>query len=129
MHGQHLLEKAPHGQARIERGIRILKDHLELPAERAQCATAEMSDLAPREEDRSACGRQKPQDRFAERRFPAARFADQAQSLAGIYEEIDVVDGAQRAGAELKMHGEMVDGEQRQRHAAVSSATRKQAAA
>ena len=78
--------------ARIQARVRILEDHLHLAAQRPQPAGAELLDRLALEDDLAGRRLEQPDDRAAERRLAAARLADEAERLALLHGEADVVD-------------------------------------
>ena len=67
--------------ARVERGIRILKDHLHVLARAAQLGAGQLRDVDVAEHHAPAGGLDEPQHRASERRFSASRLADEPQGL------------------------------------------------
>ena len=96
VHQQRLPDEIEQGHARIERGERILEDHLHLSTQRAQLRRAQPAhldhrasgdpheDLAPRRLDG-------PQDAPRRRGLSAAALADQAQRLPLVDVKVDAV--------------------------------------
>ena len=68
--------------SRIERRVRILEDHLQVPALLAQLARRQVRQVRASEEHFAGRRLDQPQDRAAERGLAAAGLADQAQRLA-----------------------------------------------
>ena len=91
---QRLADDRADRHARIERGIRVLEDHLDLAPVGEEPAVAER-----REVGRIAVvhfaggGPEELDDGPAERRFAAAALADQAERFAAVQVETDVIDG------------------------------------
>ena len=81
-----------HPLARVERRVRILEDHLHLAPQRSQRARAEIADVPAVEDDPARRRLVEADDRPAERRFAAARLADETERLALPHGEADVVD-------------------------------------
>jgi hypothetical protein len=76
-----LRQRVVHRHPRIQRSVRILKDHLEAGARGAQLFLFERREVAPGE-DHGAFGRgHEVQDRPGERRLPAPRLPDEAEHL------------------------------------------------
>src|SRR5688572_21855720 len=69
--------------ARIERAVRVLKDHLRVAAERAQRGGVEREDVLPVEDHASARRSDEAKEKARGRRLAAAGFADEAERLAG----------------------------------------------
>ena len=88
---QDLGQRAADGEAWIERGIRILEDHLHVPAKRLQLARAERSEVLAHEPDAPAGRSIQPQQRASERRLAAAALADQTERLVPPDGEADTV--------------------------------------
>jgi hypothetical protein len=103
---QRIGQGAPHGLARVERGVRVLEDHLN----RACCfhAVAPGNRLAV-QGDAAMGRRDQTHDGQRQGGLAAARFAHQAQALAGLHVEADAVDRLQNldAAAERTADGEM----------------------
>ena len=87
-------------EAGIERGEGILKDDLHIAAQAAHFAGAGGEQVAAFEADAARGGLDEAQEQASERALARARFADQAESFAGVNVERDIVDGAHFA-AEL----------------------------
>ena len=79
--------------------IGVLEDHLDLAAHRLQLGRRGGRQVAPSKRDLAAGRLFEPQDQPADRGLAAAGFADQAERLAGIDVEADVLDRAHRAAA------------------------------
>src|SRR5262249_31330479 len=78
--------------SRVQRGVRILEDDLHLAPQRPERRAPQPTDVVALEDDLPRSGLEQPDDGAAERRFPAARLADQAERLALLHREADVVD-------------------------------------
>ncbi len=89
---QRLGDGLADGDARVERGERILEDDLEIPADLAHVSCAELGELNPFERDRARGRTRQLQDRASRRRLAATRLAHQAQGLAGSDGEGDAGD-------------------------------------
>src|SRR5262245_60576798 len=83
----------PHALARIERRVRILKDHLHLASERAEAPHAEMLDGRSLEDDLAVRRLEQTNERPTQRRLPTTRLADEAEGLPLPNREAHVVDG------------------------------------
>ncbi len=94
MHDRCLTDDVGDAQARIERGHRILEDHLD--GERGILALPLVKRVHRRavEADASLAGRHDAGDDASERGLAAARLADQANHFALVDREIDAVDRA-----------------------------------
>src|SRR5215207_37283 len=79
---------------RVQRGERVLEDHLHPPPQRAQLSLAGVGDVAPVEDDAPAGRLVQAQQRTADGRLAAARLANETERLAAVDLERDVVDGA-----------------------------------
>ena len=85
---------------RVQRGIRILKDHLHLPAERPHLAPIQLGDVPAVELDRPGGRLDQLRDQTGSRRLAATGFAHETHRLAWIDAQRDVfdrVDGADLA--------------------------------
>ena len=101
-----------HLAARVERGDRVLEDHLQLDPRRPQLVLGEAGELLPLEVDRPARGGRQLHDGAAGGGLAAARLAHEAEGLALGEVEADVghrVHPASLAGREL--HLEVLDAE------------------
>ena len=102
---QRLRDDVAHRHAWIQRRIRILEDHLQLPPLLAQILATQLGQIDALEEDVSGGDRQQLGNQPAKRRLPAPRLADQADGLAGIDLKVDPLDrfhtGAQAGGEML----------------------------
>jgi hypothetical protein len=106
---QRLGHDRPDGHARVERRVRVLKDHLDPPPERMQLGRAEPSDILSVEDDAASRRRVQAYDRLGERRLAAAGFTDQSERLTALDAERHAVDRANVANGAAKQPG--VDGE------------------
>ena len=78
--------------ARVQGGVRVLEDDLQLAPKRAEIALRELRDVLAGERD-SAVGQRKQTDKAApERRLPAAGLADEPEGLSLPNLQRDVVD-------------------------------------
>ncbi len=82
----------PH--AGIERGLGILKDHLQITPPSAKLPPCQGEEVEPREADRPRRGLDQARDQTTEGRLAATRFPDQSERLSGFEVEIDVGDRA-----------------------------------
>ena len=83
-----------HAPARVQRLVRVLEDHLDRAAQRAQARPA--ADLAAVGRDAARRRRHEPEHRARERRLAAARLPDDAEDLAAPPLERDAVERARR---------------------------------
>ena len=91
---QRLADDPADAVARVERGERVLEDHLHPPTQRAEVALAQPRDVLPVEEDPAVGGLVQAQDRAPDGRLAAARLADEPERLPAADREADVVDRA-----------------------------------
>src|SRR5258707_521451 len=113
----------------MKRAVGILEDHLHLAAHLGQLRAAERRDVDAVDHDLAARDRHQLQDRLAERRLAATRFAHQPQRLADGKLEADAVHGAHDAARRVEADMDVVQGEQRhaQPFSAAKQATRRPA--
>src|SRR6266545_4102321 len=90
---ERFADDVPDCHPRIQRGIGILEDDLRLPAHRPQLASRDRRQLPPEEAHRPGGRLQELEDAVSRRRLARAGLADQAERLAGVDVERDVVDG------------------------------------
>src|SRR5436190_12706823 len=98
------------GHARIERAIRVLKDHLEFATPLAEFIAAHFRDVFTFQKNLSRRGVNQTKDGAPQRRFAAATFSDQPKSLAGGDRETHIIDSLHvmlHATEEPVFHGEM----------------------
>ena len=81
---------------RVQRGVRVLEDHLHVATDAAQLVLLEVRDVAPLELDRAAGGLVEAGHETRRRRLAAAGLADEAEGLALVDREADAVDGLDR---------------------------------
>ena len=82
MNDQRLLDDLPRAHSRIQRGVRILKDHLHVAAARRACARREAEHVLAAERDVAGRRLDQPQDAAPGRALAAARLADEPERLA-----------------------------------------------
>jgi hypothetical protein len=82
--GERFGEQLLHGHARIERGVRVLKDDLHLAPERSQLLLIEGENIATVEAQLARGRLDQPQNEASDGGFAAAGFADQRQGLTGL---------------------------------------------
>src|SRR5207302_3844713 len=109
----------------VERGVRVLKDHLDLGADRAEVLTGQPRQVdhpsgGRAEQDLAAGGRVGPEDAPGRRGLAAAALPDETEGLPFPDLETDVVHGANAADdaprqalLDREMHPQMSDIEQR----------------
>ncbi len=83
---------------RVQRGVRVLEDHLDVAAHRPHLAHGQVRDVPALELDLAARRLDQPGDEPAHRRLAAAGLADDAQGLPRVHLEVDAVDGLDRGG-------------------------------
>src|SRR4029453_6416901 len=66
----------------VQRGVRVLEDHLHLAAQRPKCAGLELPDRAAVEDDVAVGRVEQPHDAAPQRGLPAAGLADDPERLA-----------------------------------------------
>ena len=91
VHAQRLADDPPDAVARVERGERVLEDHLHPPPQRSHPLGAEVADVLAVEDDPAGRGLVQAQQRPAERGLAAARLAHQPERLAAPDIERDAV--------------------------------------
>ena len=92
MNDQRLGDDVFHAVTRIERGKRILENDLQVAAEAAHFTRAGGEQVAAFEADAAGGGFNQAQDQAAQRAFARSGFAHQAEGLAGLNVERDVID-------------------------------------
>src|ERR1700761_4543347 len=85
------------GQARVERGERILENKLYVTSQLTFGAAIKLRDVSSIEVDRAGIRRLQPDDRTHHGGLSAAAFADDSQRLAGVQVEADAFDGVDAA--------------------------------
>src|SRR5437867_2403603 len=92
MHNGRLAHDVEHAQARIERGVMILEDHLHLELPCPRIGGSEARERAATPEPFARGQWQQTHRDPAQRRFAATGFTDQADDLAFVDGEIDMLD-------------------------------------
>ncbi len=105
-------QRVVHRHARVERRVRVLENHLEIPARVAQGGAFQSGEVAPAEHDLPGGRRDQLEDRAPERGFAAAGFADQAEHLAFAQGQVDAVHRLDRADLLLEQEA-FLDGKVR----------------
>src|SRR6266481_4798965 len=119
MDDERLFDNLAGAHPRVERGVRILKHDLHLPARCAQARPGKPDHVLSAKPDFARRGLDEPQHATARRRLAATRLADQSECLAFLDTEAHIVDGFdERAGSEeplsaMKMFREVGDFDQR----------------
>ena len=85
-------------QPRIERGLRVLKNHLDARTQRAQFSFAEPADLDAIELDAAGGRLKQTHQQAAERGLAGAGFADEAEHRSTRHSEIDAFDDLAQDG-------------------------------
>ena len=122
--GDGLAQGLPHGQARVERAVGILEHHLDPPVIGAAFRALEVQHVEPGIVDAAGIGLVQAHQAAGQGRFPAARFADDAQGLAALHPKADAVERAHDSGRLARQaiddgarpregHGEIVDSDER----------------
>jgi hypothetical protein len=97
-------------QARVERSVGILEDHLHLPPQRAQLMPREPAQFLPAQAHRTVHRDVEAKQRLTHGRLAATGFTHQRQGAAtpqlegNAVDRLDLADGAPQAGADGKMH-------------------------
>ena len=124
MNAEELLERLPHRHPRVQRRIRILKDHLDL----APCRAGPLvGQRRPLEANLSRGRRVEARDAASERGLSAAGLAYEPEDLSSTDHEVDSVYGpqirpwlpakaAREVATELEPHREPSNIEQRLSH-------------
>jgi hypothetical protein len=99
-----------HGVPRVERGVGILEDHLDLAPQRAHLARPQVRDVMSLDHDLTAGRLVQPGQQAPGRGLAASRFADQAEGLSPGHRQVDPVHGADRADL-VPEHDAAGDGE------------------
>ena len=94
---QALGDRIGDGGPRVERRVRVLEHDLDVLAQRTQLGRAGAEQVLPGEAERALVGIEQSEQDARQRGLAAARLADEAEHLALVDLEIDVVDGANRA--------------------------------
>jgi hypothetical protein len=109
--------------SRIQRTIRVLKDHLKLATSLAKSRAPKPTQVFPLEENLAGRGFHEAYDRATERRFAAAAFAHQPHRFARPNSETHTIHGAhefpwstERPRDDRKMNFEVSDFQERRFH-------------
>src|SRR5205814_4637225 len=86
-------EDLAHPLVRVERSLRILEDHLHLPADSLELPPARAGDVLAAEADRARRRLDEPHERPDQGGLAAARLADDAERFALVQLKRHVVDG------------------------------------
>ena len=98
MEQNRLDQDASDRMPRIERGHRVLEDHLHAPAQRPPRALVERADVDAVEQDRAGRRHDETEQRPAERGLAGAGLADNADGLALADRDVDAVEHRRRGG-------------------------------
>src|SRR5579884_1652964 len=74
-----LLDRIADAEPRIQRRVRVLKDHLELPTQGPQCTRRQRAQVASLENHLAGGGLVQLEDSAAHRGFPTATLTDEAK--------------------------------------------------
>src|SRR5438093_11600737 len=99
---ERLADDVADGHAWVQRRVWVLEDHLHPSPHAAHLFAAERRELDPVEDDVARGRLIELEDRAAGRGLPAPGFADEAERLALLDEEVDAVDGADGAHLALE---------------------------
>src|SRR6185437_3298495 len=96
---------------RVERRVRVMEDHVHVPAQRAHLAPREVGDVGAEDADRPVGRLDEAHDAVADGRLAAARLADQADELARADRQRHAVDRLHdpAAARELRADVEVLD--------------------
>ena len=111
---QHLGDLEADREGRVQAGHRLLEDHADAVAADVAHGRAELEQVAPLEHDAAGVDparrrRVQAHDRHRRDALAAARLADQADGLAGVQRERDVLDDPHRAGVGQERDGQGID--------------------
>src|SRR6059036_3354593 len=90
---QRLRDRIHHGEARVERFVRILEDHLYAATEVLQRPSLQRGDVVAVEQELAFRGLFEFHEEATRGRLPAARLSDDPEDLAPLDREVDPVDG------------------------------------
>src|SRR3984885_9785046 len=91
MKEERLDQDSPDRMARVERGHRVLENHLHAAPQRPHLELRQLRDVLPVEHDPARIDVDEPHERAAERRLARARFANDADGFAPAYPEVDAM--------------------------------------
>ncbi len=91
VNAQRLADDRAHRTARVQRGVRILKDDLHVAPERSQLAPRPAGDVLPVVDDLPAGGLDQASDEARESRLPAAGLTHQSERLSSLHFERDII--------------------------------------
>ncbi len=124
VHDQDLLDRVARGAARVQRGVRILEDELDLPSLLPQGLASERSQVDPVEHDAPARRLLQPHQESRQSRLAAPGLPDDAQGLACLDFERDAIDRVDdEVGAADRIPLVEVDGLEDHRVAGLSPVT------
>ena len=109
---------SPMRHRRVERGQRVLEDHSDqVPADVLHAGLRQRGHVRPVHQDPAAddfaAARQQPHDRQRGHRLARARFADDAEALAGRHRQRDAVDRVHGGTAQPDLGAQVLDVEKR----------------
>jgi hypothetical protein len=91
---ERLADDVPHRHPRVQRGVRVLEDDLDVPPHRAHLSALERRDVLAVEDDTARRRLDELDDRATKRRLTAAGLPDDSECLALTYGEIDTIDSS-----------------------------------
>ena len=97
LHAERLGDLIARPHARVERGLGILEDDLQLAAAAAELLALELQPVDTAEANLSGVRREQPGHDSPGRGLAAARLADEGEGLAGFDPEVDAPQGGKRA--------------------------------
>ena len=110
---QRLAQRLAHAHARVQAGVRVLEDHLDVTPQAAEAALGEPGDVLAAEQDPAAGRVGQPHDAARGRRLAAAALADQRQRLARMNRERDAVDRAHDRAVAVELLAQVLDAHDR----------------
>ena len=99
MKEERLDQDSPDRMARIERGHRVLENHLHAPPQRPHFRLRQSRNVAAVEDDAARVDVDEPHERAPKRCFARPRFADDADGFAPAYPEVDSMQDFDAANA------------------------------
>jgi hypothetical protein len=94
---QRLADDVLHALARVQRGVGVLEDHLDLPPQLEPARAIGARHVLARELDLTRGGPEQAEDELAERRLARARLAHHAEGRAGLDVQRHAGHGMHRA--------------------------------
>src|SRR5262249_45938601 len=134
MNDQGLADDGADAHARVERGIGVLKDDLDVASQRAQFLAVERQHVLAVKPDLARCRLDEAEHAATGGGLAATGLADESERLARLDVKIDAVDrmdgpalALQQTGADRERLGQVADTEQRLGHCRTASSARMQA--